>query len=82
MLYVNPSHSFPSFTEAKKLKGKIVSPKVPWSDAALYWGYTVRLASSLSKVFTESQYKGGYDCLIGTSERGSPVDTFTMPKFK
>lgn len=68
--------------DAKKLKGRVVSPATPKTAAGLYWGYSVRLASSLGKVFTESPHKDGYDCLIGTSERGKPVDEFSMPSFR
>ncbi|KAL6820957.1 putative RNA methyltransferase [Trichoderma sp. SZMC 28015] len=50
-----------------------VHPHAPRTEAGFYWGYTVRQANSLSAVFTESPYEGGYDVSIGTSERGSPV---------
>jgi predicted SPOUT superfamily RNA methylase MTH1 len=39
--------------EKKKLKGQVVSPSTPQKEADLYWGYNVRLASSLGAVFTE-----------------------------
>lgn len=64
--------------EKKKLKGQVVSPATPQKEADLYWGYNVRLASSLGAVFTECPYKSGYDLTIGTSERGSNIDTFTQ----
>lgn len=67
------------FTAEKKiLKGQVVSPSTPQKEADLYWGYNVRLASSLGAVFTECPYKSGYDLTIGTSERGSDIDTFTQ----
>ena len=47
-----------------------VAPSAPRTKLGLYWGYTVRLADSLSSVFTQSPFKGGYDHTIGTSERG------------
>lgn len=66
------------FTAEKKiLKGQVVSPSTPQKED-LYWGYNVRLASSLGAVFTECPYKSGYDLTIGTSERGSNIDTFTQ----
>ena len=47
-----------------------VDPAEPRGEAGYYWGYTVRQASSLSAVFTESPFEEGYDVSIGTSERG------------
>lgn len=47
-----------------------VSPDAPREEAGYYWGYSVRQASSLSNVFTECPYDGGYDISVGTSERG------------
>nr|XP_057919432.1 putative methyltransferase C9orf114 homolog [Doryrhamphus excisus] len=68
--------------ESKNYKGVVVAPHIPRTIGGLYWGYTVRLASSLSAVFTESPYREGYDLTIGTSERGSHVDTATLAPFK
>ncbi|TDZ20137.1 putative methyltransferase C9orf114 [Colletotrichum sidae] len=45
-------------------------PAAPREDGGLYWGYTVRRADSLSALWTECKYEGGYDVSIGTSERG------------
>ncbi|KAM0201315.1 hypothetical protein ACHAPA_005345 [Fusarium lateritium] len=50
-----------------------VHPAAPRTEGGYYWGYTVRKASSLSNVFTESPYENGYDISIGTSERGIPA---------
>lgn len=50
-----------------------VAPDAPRQEAGYYWGYQCRMATSLSAVFTESQYEDGYDYSIGTSERGVPV---------
>ncbi|KIX06292.1 uncharacterized protein Z518_04267 [Rhinocladiella mackenziei CBS 650.93] len=52
---------------------KAVSPSAPREIKGYYWGYTVRQCSSLSNVFTECQFDGGYDVSFGTSERGEPV---------
>ncbi|KAK1866958.1 hypothetical protein I4F81_009471 [Pyropia yezoensis] len=51
------------------------TPAAGW-PAGRYWGYTVRRASTLSAVFEECPYGGGYDLAVGTSERGaeSPAD--------
>ena len=38
-----------------------------------YWGFTVRIAQGLSSVFLECPFSGGYDLVIGTSERGNYV---------
>ncbi|XP_062268703.1 putative methyltransferase C9orf114 homolog [Platichthys flesus] len=67
--------------ESKISKGVVVAPHVPRSEGGLYWGYTVRLASCLSAVFTESPYKEGYDLTIGTSEKGSDMDQTTLSQF-
>jgi predicted SPOUT superfamily RNA methylase MTH1 len=51
----------------------------------IYWGYTSRYANSLSQVWKDCPFKGGYDLKIGTSERGSvTVDDpkFTLPSFR
>ncbi|KAJ8911616.1 hypothetical protein NQ315_017126 [Exocentrus adspersus] len=66
---------------SKKLKGNIVSPTTPRRETGIYWGYTVRIAKSLSKVFSQCPYDG-YDLLIGTSDKGTSVDEFTCPKYK
>uniref|UniRef100_A0A3Q3WAZ2 28S rRNA (uridine-N(3))-methyltransferase n=1 Tax=Mola mola TaxID=94237 RepID=A0A3Q3WAZ2_MOLML len=68
--------------ESKHYKGVVVAPHVPRTEGSLYWGYSVRLASCLSAVFSESPYKEGYDVTVGTSERGSSMDQTTLPPFK
>ncbi|GFR62570.1 chromosome 9 open reading frame 114 [Elysia marginata] len=69
-------------TEKKNLQGVVVSPNEPRETAGLYWGYTVRLASCLSQVFSASPHPGGYDLTIGTSERGEDVAQMDLPRFK
>lgn len=49
----------PSFEGSKKLRGEIVSPNLPRSELGVYWGYSVRLANSLTQVFSQSPYKDG-----------------------
>lgn len=44
---------------SKKLNGVVVSPQLPRSETGIYWGYTVRIANSLSKVFSQCPYKEG-----------------------
>ncbi|KKY28959.1 putative deoxyribose-phosphate aldolase [Diplodia seriata] len=55
------------------LEAQPVDPAQPREEAGYYWGYHTRQASSLSAVFTECPFDGGYDVSIGTSERGMPV---------
>lgn len=54
--------------------GEAVSPDEPREEGGYYWGFNVRKASSLSDVFTECAFEGGYDMTIGTSERGVNVE--------
>ncbi|CAB4477320.1 DUF171-domain-containing protein [Rhizophagus irregularis] len=64
------------------IEAKVISPKVP-KQHGLYWGYNIRIADSISKVFTECSYPDGYDVAIGTSERGKVVDDIIddLPEF-
>lgn len=57
----------------KKIRAQVVTPRTP-KLAGLYWGYSVRLASSLSDVFAKCPFKGGYDLAIGTSDKGKIID--------
>lgn len=54
------------------------SPDAPREEAGYYWGYATRQAASLSNIFTECPYDGGYDMSIGTSERGIPVPSLSQ----
>lgn len=72
----------PQNPEAKVRKGTVVSSQHPRAVSGLYWGYSVRLASCLSAVFSECPFKEGYDLSIGTSERGSSVDQVALPSFR
>ncbi|KAM3084033.1 hypothetical protein ACMFMG_001859 [Clarireedia jacksonii] len=56
------------------IMAEAVSPDGPREEGGYYWGYNVRRAESLSDVFTECGYEGGYDITIGTSERGISVE--------
>lgn len=62
-----------SFGTSSSEPADVVSPNAPREEAGYYWGYATRQASSLSAVFTECPYDGGYDISIGTSERGIAV---------
>ncbi|RJE24841.1 methyltransferase activity [Aspergillus sclerotialis] len=65
-----------------------VHPSTPRAEAGYYWGYYVRRCRSLSDVFTECPFDGGYDLSFGTSERGAPVsdvldeDPRSLPEYK
>ncbi|KFU90636.1 Uncharacterized protein C9orf114, partial [Chaetura pelagica] len=72
----------PQKPEAKVRKGTVVSSHHPRTVSGWYWGYSVRLASCLSAVFSECPFQEGYDLSIGTSERGSSVDQATLPSFR
>ena len=78
----------PDPKDDKTPAAEIVAPSTPREEAGYYWGYSVRPASCLSKVLTESPFDEGYDLTIGTSERGSPLKDITsrssmkkMPEF-
>ncbi|KAL3418064.1 hypothetical protein PVAG01_11074 [Phlyctema vagabunda] len=58
-----------------EIKAEAVNPDEPREDGGYYWGFNVRKASCLSDVFTECAYDGGYDVTIGTSERGSSLES-------
>ena len=55
------------------VEAEAVSPVTPREEQGYYWGYDVRQASSLSNVFTECPFDGGYDISVGMSERGADV---------
>lgn len=66
-------------------RGRVVSPREPVEQKGLYWGYTVRLASSLSSVLTNCPFSasstssgGIYDLVMGTSERGVSLADLTL----
>ncbi|KAA8645683.1 RNA methyltransferase [Aspergillus tanneri] len=61
--------------QGPKHRAEPVHPSIPRSEAGYYWGYYVRRCRSLSSVFTESPFDGGYDLSFGTSERGAPLNT-------
>ncbi|MCJ1287917.1 hypothetical protein MMC26_007269, partial [Xylographa opegraphella] len=85
-----PTSTPPTDFQTAPLTAKAVAPSAPREEAGYYWGYAVRAASSLSNVFTECAYDGGYDLTFGTSERGVPLSTLAaiaskespVPEFK
>ncbi|MCJ1401289.1 hypothetical protein MMC11_004501 [Xylographa trunciseda] len=85
-----PSSNPPPDFQTADLTAEAVAPSAPREEAGYYWGYAVRAVSSLSNVFTECTYDGGYDLTFGTSERGVPLssiskastETPAIPEFK
>ena len=63
-----------------------VAPSVPREETGYYWGYSVRRCESLSAVFMECPFEGGYDLSFGTSERGQPLSSVVkqdnIPSYK
>lgn len=59
--------------KSKKLRAKVVSPSEPRKATGIYWGYNVRIANSISQVFSQSPYEDGYDMTIGTSDKGDNI---------
>lgn len=55
------------------IDAEAVAPSAPKEEAGYYWGYVIRRCASLSSVFTECPYDGGYDVSFGTSERGEAI---------
>ena len=72
----------PGYTWDKNIKGTVVSPGEPRTRGGQFWGYTTRIASSLSQVFTGCPHKEGYDLMLGTSEKGKDVHNVEMRNFK
>lgn len=66
------------------LSMQVVSPREPCLRTGKYWGYSVRIAPSLSRALKDTQYKGGYDVIIGTSDQGveREVAELVLPKYK
>lgn len=60
--------------DLKYYSGTVVSQEEPFLETSTYWGYNVRVASSLEAVFAECPYEGGYDLRLGTSDKGGAVD--------
>lgn len=66
----------------KRIQGVVVSPSEPREKMGLYWGYSIRMANSLSEVLNSCPFEGGYDLKIGTSDKGDIVDKVvkSMPR--
>ena len=69
----------------KFYSGKVVSPTEPFSEVGRYWGYTVRVANTISDVFDGCPYVNpvtgepeSYDLKIGDSCNGGKDDAEVM----
>ncbi|KAF2021805.1 DUF171-domain-containing protein [Aaosphaeria arxii CBS 175.79] len=71
----DPPPSWPHLSEKQiaALEPQPVAASLPREEAGYYWGYQPRLVDSLSNVLVECPFEGGYDYVIGTSERGVPL---------
>lgn len=49
----------PTTPGSKKIHGKVESLSTPRAETGVYWGYVVRIANTLSEVFSKSPYKNG-----------------------
>ena len=65
----------------KYYTGKVVSQDEPFLEQGTYWGYQVRVASNILKVFDECPYEGGYDIKLGTSDKGKIIDFEKFEEF-
>lgn len=59
-----------------------MSPSQPRQETGVYWGYNVRIAKSLSDIFTKSSYEDGYDLTIGTSDKGENLNNIEHKSLK
>ncbi|KAK5046641.1 hypothetical protein LTR84_007402 [Exophiala bonariae] len=66
--------------EPSSTTAEAVAPSTPREETGYYWGFNVRSCKSLSTVFTECPFDGGYNVSFGTSERGEALPTvLTQP---
>ncbi|KAF2752298.1 DUF171-domain-containing protein [Sporormia fimetaria CBS 119925] len=76
-----PPPSWPNLSEYEidNLEVEATAPSAPREEAGYYWGYNVRKVDNFSAVYTDSPFlPDGYDCTIGTSERGVALSSI-MP---
>lgn len=58
-----------------------VKPTEPREKHGIYWGYSTRLAKTLSEVFSGCPYPGGYDFLVGNGmDKAPPLSDGTLKK--
>lgn len=73
----DPPASWPNLSKAEceGLEVEGGPSSLPREEEGYYWGYSVRRAACISEVLTHSEYEDGYDVVVGTSERGVPLDS-------
>lgn len=52
----------------------------PFEKYGEYWGYQVRVASSVKAIFDESPYDGGYDLKINSTKAGTNLEHLDIKK--
>lgn len=57
---------------------RLVAPTYPTQHRGIPWGYTVRMAASISEALAPPS-EAPYDLLIGLSERGTPYTSLPQP---
>ena len=66
----------------KYYTGTPVSMSEPFLKNGTYWGYVVRVCETYKEIFSDSIYEGGYDFVIGTSDKGENYRTADFSKKK
>ena len=61
----------PKKSRKSKIRGHVVRPATPRTECGIYWGYDVRLATSLSEVWTGCPYTDTRGSSSGTSNSSS-----------
>uniref|UniRef100_A0AC34RQU6 RNA methyltransferase n=1 Tax=Panagrolaimus sp. JU765 TaxID=591449 RepID=A0AC34RQU6_9BILA len=62
------------YSNSKHLAGEISNPQQVAEESGIYWGYSVRIAKSLTDALKNQ------DIIIGTSERGTAIGDTDFPK--
>ncbi|KAL0489365.1 methyltransferase [Acrasis kona] len=65
--------------------GKLVSSQDPKNKQGIYWGYSVRIANSLSAAISECPHSTGYDVVVAAAQEGGRSvddDDYELPYFK
>lgn len=68
-----------SVRDKRSATGSAVKPTLPRESHGLYWGYQTRLAKTFAEVFSACPYAGGYDYLIGHSDKGGRLEDCAAP---
>lgn len=62
----------------KFYSGTVVSQNEPLEKTGSYWGYQVRVATSIQAIFDECPYDGGYDLKINCTKQGKDLDEIDL----